>query len=228
MRAPSKTGENSALPWLPDSAWMAVAALCDIEAFAKLPSDFVGAAPRFGEWFNSASPENEKLPLDWAGLDRTPFQKMMVVRRMRPDRMAAALRNFVRKVLPNGSSYADCDSTLNSLEILDQSLKESTSRTPIFFILSPGANVVADLDVLANKYDFQKGKSYHNVSMGQGQDVIAMSYLETVNTNGYWVILNNVHLMPKWLAELEKKVDKYAAEESHEKFRFLIPFLSVP
>ena len=64
--------------------------------------------------------------------------------------------------------------------------------------------------------------------MGQGQDVIAMSYLETVNTNGHWVILNNVHLMPKWLAELEKKVDKYAAEESHEKFRFPIPFLSVP
>ena len=58
MRAPSKTGENSALPWLPDSAWMAVAALCDIEEFAKLPSDFVEAAPRFGEWFNSVSPEN--------------------------------------------------------------------------------------------------------------------------------------------------------------------------
>jgi dynein heavy chain len=222
MRAPSKTGDNNALPWLPDSAWMAVAALGDIEEFAKLPSDLVEAAPRFREWFNSVSPENEKLPLDWAGLDRTPFQKMMVVRCMRPDRMAAALRNFVRKVLPNGSSYADCDSTLNSLEILDQSLKDSTSRTPIFFILSPGANVVADLDVLANKYDFQKGKSYYNVSMGQGQDVIAMSYLETANTNGHWVILNNVHLMPKWLTELEKKLDTYAAEESHEKFRLFL------
>ena len=222
MRAPSKTGDNNALPWLPDSAWIAVAALGDIEEFAKLPSDLVEAAPRFREWFNSVSPENEKLPLDWAGLDRTPFQKMMVVRCMRPDRMAAALRNFVRKVLPNGSSYADCDSTLNSLEILDQSLKDSTSRTPILFILSPGANVVADLDVLANKYDFQKGKSYHNVSMGQGQDVIAMSYLETANTNGHWVILNNVHLMPKWLTELEKKLDKYAAEESHEKFRLFL------
>jgi len=59
-------------------------------------------------------------------------------------------------------------------------------------------------------------------SMGQGQDVIAMSYLETANTNGHWVILNNVHLMPKWLTELEKKLDTYAAEESHEKFRLFL------
>ena len=105
---------------------------------------------------------------------------------------------------------------------MDACLAGSTPTTPIYFILSPGANVVADLDKKAAENGLQKGVSYHNVSMGQGQDVVAMSCLETAHRNGHWVILNNVHLMPKWLIELEKKLDEYAAEGSHKKFRVFL------
>ena len=49
-----------------------------------------------------------------------------------------------------------------------------------------------------------------------------MTCLESAHRNGHWVILNNVHLMPKWLMELEKKLDEYAAEGSHDKFRVFL------
>ena len=224
MRNPQKLTEEkpAVMDWLPLPAWTSSMALCDLDDFGKFGTDLVEAAPRFREWFNSLSPENEKLPLDWAGLDRTPFQKMLVVRCLRPDRMQTTLSAYIRSVLPNGNDYADCDGTLNSLEILKQSLEDSTPTTPIYFILSPGANVVADLDHWADKYGFVKGESYHNVSMGQGQDVVAMGCLETAHRNGHWVILNNVHLMPKWLVELEKKLDEYAQEGSHENFRVFL------
>jgi dynein heavy chain len=62
--------------------------------------------------------------------------------------------------------------------ILDNCLADSTPTVPIYFILSPGANVMGDLDNLASKYGFIPGDTYHNVSMGQGQDVIAMRNLE--------------------------------------------------
>jgi len=198
LRDQSKTSEPNPLPWLPNSAWSRVLALDDIEGFSKFKSDLVEAAPRFCEWYNSLAAENEKLPLDWAGLDKAPFQKMLVVRCLRPDRLTSALSNFIRNILPNGSKYIDCDSTLNSLEILDSCLQESTPGTPLYFILSPGANVVRDLDIMAAKYGFQKGSTYHNVSMGQGQDVVAMASLKMAHQNGHWVILNNIHLMPKW------------------------------
>lgn len=55
------------------------------------------------------------------------------------------------------------------IQILEESFLDSTTTTPIYFILSPGANVVGDLDKLADKYEFVKNESYHNVSMGQGQ-----------------------------------------------------------
>ena len=156
---------------------------------------------------------------------------MLVVRCLRPDRMTSALTSFIRNILPDGGSYIECDSRLSNLQILDNCLAESTPKTPIYFMLSPGANVVADLDKKAAEYGLQKGVSYHNVSMGQGQDVVAMLCLETAHRNGHWVILNNVHLMPKWLIELEKKLDEYAAEGSHEKFRVFLtsdPSKTVP
>jgi len=67
--------------------------------------------------------------------------------------------------------------------------------------------------------------------MGQGQDVVAMRNLEMAHRNGQWVVLNNIHLMPRWLIELEKKLDEFALEGSHKKFRLFLssdPATSIP
>ncbi|CAE7532613.1 ODA4, partial [Symbiodinium microadriaticum] len=231
LRGTRKIGDENPIEWLPVSSWESCLALSDIEEFQKFTSDLVEAAPRFREWFNHITPESEKLPLDWAGLDRTPFQKMLVVRAMRPDRIATCLLNFIRTILPNGADYAECDAALSSVEILDNSLADSTPAVPIYFILSPGANVMGDLDTLAKKYGFIDGESYHNVSMGQGQDIVAMRNLEMAHRQGQWVVLNNIHLMPNWLIELEKKLDEFALEGSHKKFRLFLssdPANSIP
>ena len=58
--------------------------------------------------------------------------------------------------------------------------------------------------------------------MGQGQDVVAERYLEMAHREGHWVILNNIHLMPRWLLRLEKMLDDFALEGSHEKFRLFL------
>jgi dynein heavy chain len=222
LRGPRKPIEENPLTWLPQAAWESCNALSDLEEFQKFVSDLTEAAPRFREWFNHITPETEKLPLDWAGLDRLPFQKMLVVRCLRPDRIATALTDFIRVTLPDGNAYADCDSALSSVAILDSCLEDSSPSVPIYFILSPGANVMGDLDSLASKYGFVAGESYHNVSMGQGQDVVAMRNLEMAHRQGHWVVLNNVHLMPRWLVELEKKLDEFALEGSNKKFRLFL------
>ena len=106
--------------------------------------------------------------------------------------------------------------------VLELAMEDSSPSVPIYFILSPGSDVVADVDALARRNGLEKGVTYHNVAMGQGQDTIAMDKLLMAHKQGHWVILNNVHLMPRWLIELEKQLDTFAEEGSHANFRIFL------
>merc|ERR1712032_1313449 len=85
-------------------------------------------------------------------------------------------------------------------------------------------DVVSDLDSLALTLKYTKGETYHNVSMGQGQDVIAERLLDEAAKSGHWVILNNVHLMPRWLKRLEKILDDFmnAGDSTHNDYRLFL------
>ena len=69
----------------------------------------VDAPSRFKEWFNSLNPETENLPLEWKALKDLPFQKLLVLRCLRPDRISIALVNFIKKVLPDGEAFTELD-----------------------------------------------------------------------------------------------------------------------
>jgi dynein heavy chain len=106
--------------------------------------------------------------------------------------------------------------------VLSQSYADSTPTTPIFFILSPGANPVKDVELLARKNGIDPNKYLHQVALGQGQDVVALNKLEIGHKEGHWVMLQKIHLMPSFLKELEKKLDVYATEGSHANFRLYL------
>ena len=60
---------------------------------------------------------------------------------------------------------------------------------------------------------------YCSVSLGQGQEPIAMAALTGAHMSGGWVLLQNIHLTIEWTAgPLEKMVDKLA-EGAHPDFR---------
>jgi dynein heavy chain len=222
MRGQKSLGADNSVPWLPTINWLMVNSLAKIEGFEKFPSDLVEAAPRFLEWYNHETPETEKLPLDWSGLEKEPFKKLLVLRALRADRLVIAITRWLRGALPHGNEYVDADSTNSSLRILELAIEDSMPEVPIFFILSAGTDVVADVDKLAVQSGFEKGISYWNVGMGQGQDIVAMDRLQLGHTQGHWVILNNCHLMPQWCIELEKKLDTFNVEGSHESFRVFL------
>jgi len=212
---------NPMTDWLPNTAWFAVQKLIELEGFEIFAQNMEkDAQPRFKEWFNEISPEEVKLPLDWKKLDNHPFQKLLVLRCLRPDRMSSALGDWIRNILPAGKEYMDCDGSSSFFEILSNSFEDSNNVTPIFFILSPGADPVKEVESMGKKtIGLQNNVNYHNVAMGQGQDVVAMAKLDLGHKEGHWIMLQNIHLMPKWCIELEKKLDGFALEGSHPNFR---------
>ncbi|KAG7392404.1 hypothetical protein PHYPSEUDO_000812 [Phytophthora pseudosyringae] len=205
-------GPENNISWLSESQWQSLQALITLAPFERFVSDLEESEPRFREWYNSTSPELEKLPLDWRDLDKSaPFLKLLAVKCLRPDRLTQAVSNFIVQTLPNGSQFLNCDSQLNSFAILKSAFKESAPWTPMYFILSPGSDVVADVDKLAvQDQERIKGVDYHNIALGQGQEQVAMKTLQMSVENGHWVILNNVHLMPKWMLELDKWLEQLA------------------
>jgi dynein heavy chain len=76
-----------------------------------------------------------------------------------------------------------------SRSLIDSTLDDSTPVTPIFFILSPGSNPVADAEKVGKVRGFEPGKNFHSVALGQGQDIEAMRLLEMGHKEGHWVML---------------------------------------
>ena len=99
-------------------------------------------------------------------------------------------------------------------------LQDSSPGTPIFVFLSPGVDVAASVEGLGKKLGFTADTGHYTaVSLGQGQEPIAMNNLTNAHKNGGWVLLQNIHLTIDWTSgPLEKKVDKLA-EGAHKDFR---------
>eukprot|EP00762_Andalucia_godoyi_P002900 ANDGO_04168.mRNA.1 Dynein beta chain len=212
-RRPAQPPPNPLSDWLDDALWANVQGLRDLEGFERLADDMEGSAKRWREWAETEQPEKEKLPQDWK--NKTEFQKLLVIRSLRPDRTTHAVRDFVQKAM--GSRFVE--QTPFSLEA---TFFESSPSTPLFFILFPGADPVKDAEALGRKLGFSEDNGkFRNVSLGQGQEVIAEQALEKLSKTGGWVMLQNIHLMKKWLPSLERSLESLS-ESAHKDFRVFL------
>lgn len=106
--------------------------------------------------------------------------------------------------------------------VFAKSFEETSPSTPIFFILSPGVNPLKDVEQLGKQLGYTEDNgNFHNVSLGQGQEVVAEIAMDEGAIKGHWVVLQNIHLVRKWLPNLEKKIEFYS-EGSHENYRIFV------
>uniref|UniRef100_A0A3Q1K2D2 Dynein axonemal heavy chain 11 n=1 Tax=Anabas testudineus TaxID=64144 RepID=A0A3Q1K2D2_ANATE len=200
----------SPIDFLSNSAWSAIKVQVFTDEFRGLDRDIEGSPKRWKKLVESECPEKEKFPQDWKG--KSSLQKLIMMRALRPDRMTYAVRNFVEEKL--GVKYTEGRKTEFS-----KSFRESGPASPVFFILSPGVDPLKDVESLGRKLGFtiDLGK-LHNVSLGQGQEAVAEVAMEKAAREGHWVILQNIHLVARWLGSLEKLLERFC-EGSHPDYR---------
>uniref|UniRef100_A0A8D3BSR6 AAA+ ATPase domain-containing protein n=1 Tax=Scophthalmus maximus TaxID=52904 RepID=A0A8D3BSR6_SCOMX len=200
----------SPLDFLSNSAWSAIKVMSFTDEFRGLDRDIEGSPKRWKKMVESECPEKEKFPQEWKG--KSSLQKLIMMRALRPDRMTYALRNFVEEKL--GVNYTEGRKTEFA-----KSFRESGPASPVFFILSPGVDPLKDVESLGRKLGFtiDLGK-LHNVSLGQGQEAVAEVAMEKAAMEGHWVILQNIHLVGRWLGSLEKLLERCCAD-SHPDYR---------
>jgi len=131
------------------------------------------------------------------------------MRCMRPDRIPVSVQKFIIKQA--GTRYVQ-PPILN----FERVFAASTPFAPIVFILSPGADPAYDIFQLADKVGMG-GPKLKYVSLGQGQGPLAQQLLEAGVARGYWVLLQNCHLLSRWLKTLEKILETIT--KPHPDFR---------
>uniref|UniRef100_A0A8U8C9W7 Dynein axonemal heavy chain 17 n=1 Tax=Geospiza parvula TaxID=87175 RepID=A0A8U8C9W7_GEOPR len=213
LRYPAQSGVTSPVEFLSDHAWGGIKALSSMEEFRNLDRDIEGSAKRWKKFVESECPEKERFPQDWK--NKSALQRLCILRALRPDRVPCAIRDFVEEKL--GSKYV----VGRSLDFAT-TFEESGPGTPMFFILSPGVDPLKDVEKHGRKlgYTFNH-RNLHNVSLGQGQEVVAEQALDVAAKEGHWVILQNIHLVAKWLSSLEKRLEQLG-QGSHRDFRVFL------
>lgn len=198
--------------WVSEAQWSALNPLTALATFASLPKDMEKNSDDWQNWNSIEQVERAKMPGEWGKVSL--FRQLLIIRAMRPDRISNALEIYVEKCL-------DPRYTNQEAFNVAQMMSESSSQTPIFFVLFPGYSPSKEFEMYAN----QKEHTTENglltlISMGQGQEAPAEAILDKYTEEGGWVFLDNVHLMQGWIPRLERKLE-IAAETAHEDFRCL-------
>ncbi|XP_037924668.1 dynein beta chain, ciliary isoform X3 [Hermetia illucens] len=210
LRFPVKPHVTSPVDFLSNSSWGGICSLASKDEFRNLDRDIETSSKRWKKLVESELPEKEKFPQEWK--NKTALQRLCMMRALRPDRMTYAMADFIEEKL--GSKYVE-----NRTMEFSKSFEEAGPSTPIFFILSPGVNPLKDVEALGKQLGFTIDQgNFHNVSLGQGQEIVAEEAMDQAAKHGHWVVLQNIHLVRKWLPALEKKLEYYA-EGSHPDYR---------
>ncbi|ORZ33974.1 dynein heavy chain and region D6 of dynein motor-domain-containing protein [Catenaria anguillulae PL171] len=202
-------GPNPCAEWLSEVAWDNICILDTMPGFQSLISSLEQSERDWRAWFMSSEPEKLALPGEWQGRTND-FQRIVMVRAFRPDRVIFCARNFVASNL--GQQFTDPP-------ILDmqEAVNDSAPHIPLVFILSAGVDPISNLTTLAHSVGM--GERFHHLSLGQGQAPKATLLLQEGIRQGHWVFLANCHLSISWMPTLEKIVEGLAKEEPHPDFR---------
>ena len=76
---------NPAPSWLSDRSWDETCRMCDLRAFAKFRASFSSQLEEWKAYYEQREPHLAPLPVPWNKL--TDFQKMIVLRCLRPDKV---------------------------------------------------------------------------------------------------------------------------------------------
>ncbi|KAJ3333612.1 Dynein heavy chain 7, axonemal [Blyttiomyces sp. JEL0837] len=194
--------------WLSDKAWAEICRLSDLAGFNGLKEDF-----KPSDWrpFTECVDTSEyPIPAKWASVV-TDFQKLLLVRVLRPEKIVPAVQEFVKIKL--GHKFIE-PPTFD----LAGSYEDSSCRSPLIFVLSPGVDPMSQLLKFADDKGFG-GSKIQSISLGQGQGPIAASMIKEAQKIGTWVVLQNCHLAVSWMGTLEKIVDDMSTASVHKDFR---------
>lgn len=193
---------ENARSWMTEVQWAQMKTLESIPAFktsGQLTQNIEQDSMGWKRWWGEEKAEAADLPR--SGRDLSLFHRLFLLRVVRPDRIGSALTQFVIDNL--GLEYIE-----QPPFDMGQTYDESTASSPFFFVLFPGTDPTPVVESLAKKLGKTEANGlFVNISMGQGQETVALNGLNKLAKDGGWIMLQNIHLMQEWLPQLERALE---------------------
>jgi len=164
------------------SNWDNISELNKLPGFLGVEKSFEQFSREWKQWYMSSNPESINLIGEYFfnlclliyqlkrlmyligkwNENTNSFQKMLFVRSLRLDRLSFAITNFISNKL--GPKFIEPP-------VLDvkSALEDSSCKTPLIFLLSPGVDPTNTLVGLATSNNMY----YESLSLGQGQSLVA-------------------------------------------------------
>ena len=204
-----KSKANPAPEWLTDQNWNEIVNLSKLPNFEGFADDFEANIGVYKTLFDSNDAHREDFsPVFQEKL--TSFQRLCVLRCIRADKVGLAIQDFIAKEM--GQQFIEPPPF-----DLSVCYKEPQNLVPLIFVLSTGADPMADLLKFADEMKFSR--KFDKVSLGQGQGAKAEKLLSNGMERGLWVCLQNCHLAGSWMPSLERILETTDPKSVHKDFR---------
>jgi len=124
--------------WLSNNSWKDIQKLITLgECWANFADNLLKHGQEWKKWYDLEAPEANPIPNDYSN-SLSKYQQLLLMRVIRPDRVVNAIKNFI---IDKMSDYYVKSPPLSFEKIY----ASSTNKTPIVFILSPGADPLSDV-----------------------------------------------------------------------------------
>ena len=90
---PSPTSKDGG--WIEEATWDNVTEMCSVlPVFLGMDASFSQYARDWKEWYSSTAPEEKELPGEWEN-KCSDFQRLIILRCLRPDRVIYSITSWV-------------------------------------------------------------------------------------------------------------------------------------
>ncbi|KAJ3101998.1 Dynein heavy chain 6, axonemal [Phlyctochytrium planicorne] len=207
--------------WLSPLMWQNCCDLAiSMKEFSYIMEHIMMYTAEWEEIVNSDSPFEEPVPGD-TSQKLTDFQRLILVKVLREEKLVHGAIEFVKKNL--GQEFID----IPPLD-LAKVYKETSSRSPMIFILSTGSDPISALLKFAGGKEINMVERLHMISLGQGQGPIAEELIRRASVSGDWVFLQNCHLAASWMGRLETIIKDLSVPENDINPSFRLFLSSMP
>ncbi|KAK3252700.1 hypothetical protein CYMTET_38016 [Cymbomonas tetramitiformis] len=209
---------NPAPSWLTEKSWLEILNMERLSNFGNFAGDFAKDIEFYKRIFDSNDAHLKPLHKPW-NEKLNHFHRILFMRCLRPDKVIPATQEFITANL--GKAFIEPPPF-----DLKMCFQDSAPLTPLTFVLSAGADPMADLIKLAEEMRFNK--KFEKVSLGQGQGPKAERLLTQGTERGLWVCLQNCHLSTSWMPTLEQILQSLNASQVHKDFRLWLTAMPSP